>query len=131
VAQVDDQQRSTLIALRDLFLAGHTPQPGSAPLAAAQMLAEVALLLSLPEPGTADDAEEQIVALRSASLRAFAAAHPAWAFPVMARVQERIPDPEAVSNKRRDGAAWSPNAWRSYVALLLQPGDSTPRGSAR
>jgi hypothetical protein len=131
VAQVDDQQRSTLIALRDLFLAGQTPQPGSAPLASAQMLAEVALLISLPEPGTADEAQVQIAALRSASLRAFAAAHPAWAYPVMARVQERIPDPEAVPDRRRDGAAWTPNSWRSYVALLLQSGDPALRAGGR
>jgi hypothetical protein len=127
VAQMDDQQRTTLITLRDLFLAGHTPQPGSPPLAPAQMLAEVALLISLPEPQTADGADEQIAALRTASLREYAAAHPSWAYPVMARVQERLPDPETVPDRRRDGAAWSPNAWRSYVALLLQSGDPVPR----
>ena len=114
-----EQQIATLAALRNTFLASQTPQPGGAVLEAAQTLAEVALLIALPQPRSSQEAEEQITALQSSSLRPYAAAHTTWAIPVMERVQRSIPDPATVADRQPRGAAWTPHAWRAYVALLL------------
>lgn len=115
-----EHQRAALTALKDLFLAGHTPEPGGPPLSAAQVLAEVALLLSLPEPSSAEEADAQIAALQGGSLRDYAVAHPTWAFPVMSRVQARMPDPAQVPERQRNGAPWTAAAWRTHVWMLLR-----------
>lgn len=119
MAAVDEQQRTQIAVLKGTFLERNTPRAGDATLQPAQMLAEVALMLALPAPTTAAEASEQIEALQSLSLRNYAAAHTTWAYPVMSRVQSRLPDPGTVKSTQPNGTAWTPTAWRSYVAMLL------------
>jgi len=119
MAAVGNEQLAALATLKSAFLAGHTPRPGDPVLQPAQGLAEVALLLALPEPDDAEQASAQIEALQTASLRGYAAAHPHWAYPIMARVQAKLPDPAAVRDTQSKSTAWTPSSWRTYVALLL------------
>jgi|GEM_PF-1758425 len=119
MAAVGNEQLAALATLKSAFLAGHTPRPGDPVLQPAQGLAEVALLLALPCPADAEEANAQIEALQTASLRGYAAAHPHWAYPIMARVQAKLPDPAAVRDAQSKSTAWTPASWRTYVALLL------------
>lgn len=119
MAAISNEQHAALATLKGAFLAGHTPRPGDPVLQPAQALAEVALLLALPEPGDEAEAQAQIAALQSVTLREYAAAHPHWAYPIMARVQAKLPDPASVRATKSGGSAWTPATWRSYVALLL------------
>ena len=118
-----EQQRAALVALKELFVTSNTPLPGGPALQPAQLLAEVALLLRLPNPATTAEAEEQMAALRTASLRAYAAAHATWAYPIMSRAQARVPDPAKIPDRQSSGAAWTPSAWRAYVEMILRVRD--------
>ena len=119
MAEVTPEQLQEIAARRDEFVAHHVPLPVARGLDAAGYLAETALLLALPEPRTSYEAGGLLESLRSGSLRNYAASHVVWAQDVMVRVQRRYPDPVNVPSLQPSGAAWTPDAWISFVQDVL------------
>lgn len=119
MAEVTAEQLEEIASRRDELAARYVPLPMATGLTAASYLAETALLLSLPEPSSSYEAGELLEALRSGSLRGYAAAHVVWAQDVMVRVQRRFPDPAHVPALQAHGAAWTLDTWRAFVESLL------------
>lgn len=120
---LDETQLAELASARETFLRGNTPRLLGPALEPAERLAEVALLLSLPLPESETAVREQIAALRSGTLKGYAAAHVRWAQPVMVLVERAFPDPYRVPRTQVGGmligGGWTPDAWAAYVRGLL------------